>query len=73
MTIKDSLICPSCGNGGRIVGVQPLLDNVRFDTIECDCGTSWRAYYSVGDVVTEITRVPMEDDVVDEKTEDVTE
>ena len=73
MTIKDSLICPSCGNSGRIVGVQPLLENVRFDTIECECGTSWRAYYNVGDVVTEIVRVPMPEEDADQDNEDVAE
>ena len=73
MTIKDSLICPSCGNGGRIVGVQPLLDNVRFDTVECECGTSWRAYYNVSDVVTEIIRVPMPEEETSQNDTNVTE
>lgn len=60
MTINESYICPVCGKVGGIVGVQTLMEDVRFDVLECECGTSWRAYYKTSQVATEVVRVPEE-------------
>ena len=71
MTINEAYVCPVCGKVGNIVGVQTLMEDVRFDTIKCECGATWRAYYKTSQTAVEVTSVPyteepkVDDDVVE--------
>lgn len=72
MTINEAYVCPVCGKAGNIVGVQTLMEDVRFDAIQCECGATWRAYYKTSQIAIEMTNVPYtEEPKVDEKIVDV--
>lgn len=60
MTLKDSYVCPVCGKAhSRILLVQTLMDDVRYDVFKCeDCGGEWRVYYKVTNITTEVTYTP---------------
>lgn len=66
--------CPTCGKGGSIKAITPLMSDVRYDTIECpDCGCAWRAYYKVTEPRIEVIRngnIPTEGDAAAEQTTD---
>ena len=59
-TIKDAYVCPNChANTSRILAMQNLLSDVRYDIVQCsDCGTEWRVYYRVAELNQEVTYVP---------------
>lgn len=48
--------CPVCGEiGSNIAGVNMLFDDVQMVNLECEgCGTRWRAYYKIKDVIAEV-------------------
>lgn len=50
--------CPVCGKQGKIAGIVPLIDNVRYDVAQCDCGVQWRVYYKFENPKVEVSYVP---------------
>lgn len=62
MTIKETFICPKCGNTQpTVLAIQALMEDVRYDVLKCpDCGTEWRVYYKVSEVNAEVTFVPQD-------------
>ena len=64
MLLKESYICPVCGKTHtRILMVQTLMDDVRYDVFKCDdCSTTWRVYYKVSNVTTELVASPGSED-----------
>lgn len=55
---QSAYACPICGEQGRVSGIVPLIDKVRYDVVQCDCGAQWRVYYKFENPQTEITYVP---------------
>lgn len=54
--------CPLCGEQGRVGGIMPLIDNVRYDAVQCDCGAQWRVYYKFENPKTEVTYIPPQEE-----------
>lgn len=65
--------CPVCGEQGRVGGIMPLIDNVRYDAVQCDCGAQWRVYYKFENPKTEVTYIPPQECKEDEPVEAVAE
>ena len=51
-------ICPHCGGQGKIMGIMPIIGNVRYDAVACECGAEWRVYYEFTDPVKEVMYIP---------------
>ena len=51
-------VCPHCGSNGLVQGITPLVGNVRYDTVVCKCGATWRVYYQFENPKVEIMYKP---------------
>ena len=58
METKDCYVCPKCGGKGMVGAIVPLVGNVRYDAVGCECGTQWRVYYEFANATTEVTFMP---------------
>ena len=56
MTIKESFICPICGNtSSAIIRADALMTDLRVDTFQCTkCDATWRNYMKIAEMSTEI-------------------
>lgn len=59
---QNVYVCPRCGRQGRIQTIMPLLDDVRYDAVQCECGVLWRVYYKFTNPKTEIMFVPQDEE-----------
>ena len=64
MTLKETFVCPKCGNGRiNMLNTGVLLEDTRLDHFKClECETQWRVYSKVCDVSSEIIFVTPEAD-----------
>lgn len=67
---NDVYVCPRCGKKGMVNGIMPLLDNVRYDVVGCECGVQWRVYYKFENPKTEVVYVPADEGADEPKPED---
>lgn len=56
--MNEVYACPRCGQDGKIVAINPLFDDVRFDTVTCSCGAIWRVYYKFTNPKVETMSMP---------------
>lgn len=56
--MSDSTKCPICESTEvKVVGIQPLFEDSRFDYCRCNhCGSEWRFYYKVAECNMELTK-----------------
>lgn len=73
MTIKEAYVCPVCGNEQpTVIGIQALMEDVRYDSIQCpQCQSAYRVYYKTSEVAREVTYAPTAESQTFEIPEDV--
>ena len=71
MPEQNMYTCPHCGAQGIINAIMPVVEDVRYDAVSCDCGAKWRVYYKFKSPKVEVLYTPPEEvfDSHDEKEE----
>jgi len=67
---QNVYVCPVCGRQGKVCGIMPLIENIRYDSVQCECGVQWRVYYKFENPKAEVMYAPADKDVDEPKPEE---